>query len=238
MKKLLLFLVVIALLFAPYPQYYGYVNDYANVLSPQYKAGLEQKISDFERNSSVEIAVVILPQLADPNDPKIPADINIYAAELFHEWKIGKKGEDNGILLLIAMNDKKLRLEVGYGLEGTIPDTIAKKIIDNEITPYFKEGRYDEGVMNGVDKIIETIQKKGYTPTVKKDDEDFMCFLAVFLGIFLFIIIIFVITMKYGKGGGYSHGGGGWSSGRGHSSGGGHSFGGGFSGGGGSSGGW
>ncbi len=126
----------------------GYVNDYANVLTPSTKAELEKQLQLFVASTTNEIAVVTVPSLDGDT-------IERYALKLFESWKIGKAKQDNGILLLVAVNDRKLRIEVGYGLEGALPDILAKNIIDTVITPSFKNGDYDTGIVQGVTAIMQ-----------------------------------------------------------------------------------
>lgn len=135
----------------------GYVNDYANILSVSAKQSLEEELRIFTASSSNEIAVVTIPDLGGDT-------VENYASKLFANWKIGNAKNDNGILLLISRDDRKLRIEVGYGLEGALPDITAKDIIDNQITPSFKQGNYDIGVMQGV-KAIEEVTRGEYKAT-------------------------------------------------------------------------
>lgn len=132
----------------------GYVNDYANILSVDVKQSLENELKSFTASTSNEIAVVTIPDLGGDT-------VENYASKLFASWKIGNAKNDNGILLLISRDDHKLRIEVGYGLEGALPDILAKDIIDNKITPSFKQGNYDNGVIEGV-KAIEYATKGEY----------------------------------------------------------------------------
>jgi uncharacterized protein len=126
----------------------GYVNDYANVLSATTKSQLENELQLFAASTTNEIAVVTVPDLGGDT-------IEHYATKLFESWKIGNAKHDNGILLLVAVNDHKLRIEVGYGLEGDLPDILAKNIIDTVITPSFKSGDYDTGIVKGVTAIMQ-----------------------------------------------------------------------------------
>jgi uncharacterized protein len=115
------------------------VTDVAGVLTPEQKQALENKLVAIDDSSSNQIAVVIIPSL--DGYPK-----EEYATKLFRDWGIGNKKTNNGILLLIAINDREIRIEVGYGLEGAIPDITALNIIDNDIKPAFKVGNYYEGI--------------------------------------------------------------------------------------------
>lgn len=126
----------------------GYVNDYAGMLSDETKQYLENYLKAFTASTSNEIAVVTIPDLGGDT-------VEHYANSLFELWKIGKADNDNGILLLIARDEHKLRIEVGYGLEGALPDILAKDVIDTKITSLFKQGKYDDGVMEGVTAIMD-----------------------------------------------------------------------------------
>jgi uncharacterized protein len=126
----------------------GYVNDYANVLTADTKVQLEKELQLFAASTTNEIAVVTVPDLGGDT-------VEHYATKLFESWKIGKVKQDNGVLLLVAVNDHKLRIEVGYGLEGALPDILAKNIIDTVITPSFKNGDYDTGIVKGVTAIMQ-----------------------------------------------------------------------------------
>ena len=163
-KKTLLIaisLFILRLAFAPggscepprFPEYAGYVNDYANVLSYETKNRLALLMGELERKTTAQVAVVTI-------DTTSPLDIEGYAVKLFEKWGIGQKGKDNGILLLVAMRDRAMRIEVGYGLEGAIPDALADIIIRDYIVPSFKEGDFDTGVAKGAVGIAKLIEKE------------------------------------------------------------------------------
>lgn len=141
---------VIALSF---PKPSGYVNDFANILSSETKKGLEDKLVNLEKESSIEIAVVTVSSLEGTT-------VEDYAVRLFEEWKIGKKGKDNGVLILVAPNEREIRIEVGYGLESILTDSRAGRIIRNIITPEFKKNNYDTGITKGVEAIIAVLLNK------------------------------------------------------------------------------
>jgi len=128
----------------------GFVNDFAVVLKDSEKAQLETKLSDFEKNTGNEIAVAIISDLKGDT-------IENFAVELFKEWGIGKKGKDNGVLLLVARDDREVRIEVGYGLESFLTDAQSSWILKNEVVPAFKENNFYSGINAAVDKIIGAI---------------------------------------------------------------------------------
>ncbi|MBU4451147.1 MAG: TPM domain-containing protein [Actinobacteria bacterium] len=133
-----------------YPNYSAYVNDYAGVLQSGSKTQTEELIAKVEKETSSEIAVAIVSSLEG-------VSVEEYAVKLFEKWGVGKKKEDNGVLLLVAIEDRKLKIEVGYGLEGTITDLEAGNIIDNVIVPKFKQNDYSTGVYDGVVAIANQI---------------------------------------------------------------------------------
>ena len=145
----------------PKPSTPQLVTDMAGVLSPEQKQALENKLVAIDDSSSNQIAVVILPTL-DGNP------IEEYATKLFREWGIGNTKTNNGILLLIAVQDKKIRIEVGYGLEGAIPDITAINIIDNDLKPAFREGAYYEGIDKATDNIAKAAVGEYQVKRVKK----------------------------------------------------------------------
>lgn len=133
----------------------GYINDFAQVLSAEAKRTLESELASFNQTTSNEIAVAIVPNMGGDY-------IENYAVKLFAEWGIGKKDKDNGVLLVLSIEERKMRIEVGYGLEGALPDSVAQSILDNEMTPLLKAGDYDAAVTAGV-HAIEQATKGEYT---------------------------------------------------------------------------
>ena len=136
-----------------FPDYNGYVNDYTGTLSAEWKTKTENLVQAVREETSCEIAVAVIDELGG-------ASIEEYTVGLFTKWGIGKKDNDNGALLLVALKDRQLRIEVGYGLEAIIPDLRAKDIIDDVITPRFKNSDYDSGVYNGVVAIANIIYEE------------------------------------------------------------------------------
>jgi len=139
-----------------FPNPIGYVSDFANILSAQARQGLEQTLRQIEQDTTAEVVVVTVPSLGGTT-------VEDYAVRLFEQWKIGKKGKDNGVLLLIAPQERDMRIEVGYGLEPVITDARASQIIRNQIAPRFREGDYDGGVTAAV-KSLEGYVRTGAPP--------------------------------------------------------------------------
>ena len=147
-------LLFVALLPAPVvralevPAYQGYVNDYAAMLTPAARASLTRTLQEFDASDSTQIAVLTVESLEGDS----LEDFSIRTAD---KWKIGQKGKDNGVLLLAVKNDRKLRIEVGRGLEGVLTDLLAGRIVDQVIRPFFKAGQFDQGFTAGVTAIIQ-----------------------------------------------------------------------------------
>jgi uncharacterized protein len=132
------------------PTLTGRVVDQTATLSNDQAATLERKLRDFEKRKGSQVAVLIVPTT-------LPESIEQYSLRVANQWKLGRKNIDDGVLLTIAMNDRKLRIEVGYGLVAVLDDFSAKRIIDEVIVPRFKLGNFAEGVSEGVDRILEAI---------------------------------------------------------------------------------
>jgi len=130
------------------PKLTGYVNDQAGMISPQAKATLEQELRSFEQSDSTQIVIVTIPSL----EGEVLEQFSVKIAEA---WKIGQKGKDNGIIFLVSKEDRKLRIEVGRGLEGKLTDLMAGRIIDLVVKPRFKRGDFDNGFIAGVHSLID-----------------------------------------------------------------------------------
>lgn len=211
------------------PKLSKYCNDFAGVLSTSEQLYLENTLKKLDDSTSNQLVIVIIKTLN--NYP-----IESLSYEIASKNEIGTK-KNNGVLILLAINDKKMRIEVGYGLEGALTDALASSIMRNEMRPYFKQGDYFNGLKSGVYSIIQAI-KGEYTREDKEDNVKNIDF--KFLGyIIIFILYIIFSIARKGRGGIFLGGiggfGGGWSGGS-SSFGGGGGFGG-FSGGGGSFGG-
>lgn len=229
------------------PPLRGRVNDYAGVMSQEQARSLESRLAQFEQETGHQVAVLTIPTLDGE-------DIEGFSIRVAENWKIGKKGFDNGVIFVAAIKDRRLRFEVGYGLEGILPDAIVKRITSEYIVPRFRSQDYTGGIIAGIDAVLKVIKKEPLPESARKrsqnrgSDLDFF----VMLGISLLVLGSMVVglftrrrnqmwaTRGRGRGpmilggpGGF--GGGGFSSGGGFFGGG--SDGGGFSGGGGSFGG-
>jgi len=175
------FLVALPVLAQDFPEPTGYVNDFAQLLSPDYRDSLEQNLTEFEEKTTAEIAVVTINSLEGNS-------LEDYAVRLFEEWKIGKKEKDNGLLILVSKEERKIRIEVGYGLEPVITDGRAGKIIREEMKPAFKEDNYDQGIKLAVEKIQGYITS-GEVPSSQEEIQ------VKALAILPLIIISFIILI-------------------------------------------
>jgi len=137
------------------------VTDLTGSLSQGQQAALEAKLAAFEQQKGSQIAVLIVPSTK-------PEEIDQYSIRVVEAWKIGRDKVDDGVLVLVAKDDRKMRIEVGYGLEGAIPDAYAKRIIADVIAPYFKQGDIYGGLDAGVDKIIGLIGGEQLPPAAEK----------------------------------------------------------------------
>lgn len=133
-----------------YPSPTGYVNDFAKILPEKVRSGLEQKLSDYEKQTSIEIAVVTTPSLDGMT-------IEDWTIGLATNWGVGKKGKDNGLVIAVAPNERKIKIEVGYGLEGDLPDGKCGRILDEFAIPNFKNKNYTEGITSTVGEIIRQL---------------------------------------------------------------------------------
>lgn len=220
------------------------VYDEVGMLSTQEKENINQKLIAFHDSTSVEILVAIIPTTHGE-------DINFAASQIGNAWKVGKKGKENGVVLLIASEDRKISIQQGRDVERYLTAAVTGQIIDYLITPSFKKGNYSQGINAAVDAIMEAVQGKyEMKPSDKEEDISWVAVFLIFIGIIILLSLFgnngggTIITgsgrTRYGGGfGGFSGGFGGGSLGGGSSSGGFGGFGGGGSfGGGGASGGW
>ncbi len=143
------------------PELKSRVTDLTATLSPHEIALLEQKLSNFEEKKGSQIAVLIVPTTR-------PESIEQYALRVAESWKLGRKNIDDGALLIIAKNDRTLRIEVGYGLEGALPDAKAKQIIEQIIIPRFKSGNFAQGMEAGVDAMLRLLQGESLPSPIAK----------------------------------------------------------------------
>ncbi len=228
------------------PKPTGYFNDYAGVVSKEAAHRFNEQLAQFERNTSNQVVVAVFPKMQSDSD------VADYTQRVAQAWGVGSKTQRNGVVLLVFVADRKISIQVGYGLEGALPDITAYDIRANRITPHFRNGDYEGGIATGIDSIFKAIrgEYKGSGKTVAEQRGNVRAPSLLLFIIFVIVLIVISKVMRRLGGYGYSRrggpvffpmgGGGGWSSGDGSSGGGfsGFSGGGGSFGGGGSSGSW
>ena len=188
-------------LLAAFPRPDGYVNDFASVLAEADEAYLENFLQTLESETSAEIAVATVGSLEGMT-------IEEYSNRLFAEWGIGKKQQDNGVLLLVAPHDKTVRIEVGYGLEAILPDGLAGEIIRTEIIPEFSAGNFPRGIGRGLNRIAQVVRRDpaavalGASRPETQDDRPPAMMIVPFFGLFIalaaFVAGLAITTKTFG----------------------------------------
>lgn len=169
------------------------VNDFAGMLEPFQRQALEQKVEAYNDTTSSAIVIITVPDLQG-------YDIAEVALKYMRTWGPGVKGKNNGVILLVSKNDRKARIETGYGMEGVLPDILCKQIIDERMIPFFRNNDYYGGFDNAVDAIIKAAAGEYKAdPSAGKDDD--MAGAVIFL-VILFIIMVIFISRRGGGGGG------------------------------------
>ncbi len=209
----------------------GPISDWADLLTPEQETELNTRIEALKATNGAELAVVTIKSLQG-------GEIDDFASKLFAQWGIGQKGKDNGVLLLTAVDDRKMRIEVGYGMEGILPDAKTGRIQDEYIVPRFKEGNYSQGLLDGADILLNVMGGAELPEPVVAEMNPIaaLVFLVFFVAFFLFIVRAAIRGNRGGGSGGSLSSG--WKSGGSSGGGGFGGFGGGSSGGGGSSRSW
>ncbi len=178
---LLFFFVPLSALGIPIPALQGRVVDTAAMLSPATVRQLDNLLATLEAEDSTQIVILTIDSLQGES-------LEDFSLKVSEKWQIGQKGFDNGALLLIAQNDRKLRIEVGYGLEGSLTDLVTGRIIRDIITPQFRNGNFDQGVINGVLAMIESVRgefNRSALPSESKNENN------EFSGVLIFILFAF-----------------------------------------------
>jgi uncharacterized protein len=158
------------------------VSDFAGILTPEQVKSLEYKLQKFEEETSNQIAILIIPSLEGE-------DINDFSMKVVEKNKLGQAEKDNGILFLIAIQDRKMRLEVGYGLEGSLPDVLCDQILRNIVRPRFRQGDYYGGINAGIDAIISATKGEFKADPRKKPETN--------IGLILALIIIGFVLLTF-----------------------------------------
>ena len=247
----LIFLCLLPLVSAkaerPFPGPRGPVNDFANVIPPAYEQKMDAISRELLQKTGTVLVVVTMPDIGG-------AEYNDYANRLYKAWGIGKKGEDQGVLIFVTVKERKMRIETGYGVEGILPDGLAGEIRDRYIVPFLKQNKFGEGLLNGTLAVSQIIARDsgvkltGQMPVkvVKKRRSGLSIFpiILIFIGLMFFSRrrggswLLFPLLLLGMGGGGSRYGGGGFGGSFGGFGGGFGGFGGGMSGGGGAGGGF
>lgn len=181
----------------PIPKTQTSVYDEIGLLSPSQKNSLEEKLIRYSDTTSTQIVIITISSTKGEY-------INYLGAEWLTKWGIGQKGKDNGILILLAKDDRKIGINTGYGVEHLLTDAMSKRIINRDIIPYFKQNDYYGGLNRAADAIFE-VMKGEYQGTRKNNSTDFP---VAFFFILLVFFIIFIIIISKSRGGGRGGNGG------------------------------
>ncbi|GGI56919.1 TPM domain-containing protein [Winogradskyella haliclonae] len=207
MKKGWKFIVSISILFFSFitaeaqyqipetPEFQTSVYDYINLFSTSEKNALEQKLVRYSDTTSTQIVIITIPSTEGEN-------INYLGAQWGQKWGIGQEKEDNGVLILLAKNDRKIAINTGYGVEHLLTDAMSKRIIDRDIIPYFKRNDYYGGLNRGADAIFEVLTGEYQGSRQSSSNNEFPFGLLFFLFIIFIIFIIAISKHKGGRGGG------------------------------------
>jgi uncharacterized protein len=228
------------------PKPANYFNDYAGVVSASTAVELNHKLEDFERATSSQIVVAVFPKMQSDSS------LEDYTHRIFQAWQIGQRDKNNGVGWFVFVQERRMRIEVGYGLEGALPDALAKRIIEDDVAPHLRSGDYDGGLVAGVNAIMQATrgEYRGTGHMVGERNHaagrnSAGSIFSVIIPLLIFLVFASLSFRRRGVvwgggsfgSGGWSSGGSGWGGGGGGWGGGGWGGGGGFSGGGGSSGG-
>jgi len=173
------------------------VYDYVNLLSGGQKSALEQKLVRYSDSTSTQIVVAIISSTEGEN-------INFLGAQWGQKWGIGQAGKDNGILVLLAKDDRRIAINTGYGVEGNLPDALSRRIIENVIVPQFKENNYYGGLNDGADAIFQALNGE-FKEERSFDDGGGFPF-GSFLPFIIFFIILIILSNRNKRGGGRNGG--------------------------------
>lgn len=181
------------------PRLAARVTDQTATLAPDQRSRLETKLADFERLKGTQIAVLIVPTVKPETETQ-------YALRVVESWKLGRQGVDDGVLLLVAKEDRKLRIEVGYGLEGALNDATAKRIISETISPRFKQGDFYGGIDAGLDVMVKVIggeslpdPKPTNKPVNNAADDDFDIESMLPIGFILIFVVGGILRSIFGR---------------------------------------
>ncbi len=183
----------------PKPRFQAHVYDRADMLNPQQESALAQKLSKYSDSTSTQIVILTLPTIGGD-------DINLFAAELAQKWGIAQKDQDNGILILVAEQDRKVAISTGYGIEYLLTDALSKQITETDIAPQFKNNNFYAGLNAALDDIFKVL-KGAYKGDRKKNARSGNTAFLTLLLLFVVFIAVFSWLSRRGKGGDGTGGG-------------------------------
>lgn len=186
--------------FPPVPALKQRVNDYAGMISPAARAEIEQKLAALEAEDGTQIAILTVPSLQ--GEP-----IEEFSIRVAEAWKIGDDKRDNGVLLIVSKGDRKMRIEVGYGLEGTLTDLESGRIIDGVIKPAFKSGDFDTGFTRAADAMVTAVKGEFKADSTRKGKEDSP---SIPLVLIILIVLFFYLRIFGGRHHGGPYASNGW----------------------------
>jgi uncharacterized protein len=160
------------------------VSDFAGVLKENEKASLENKLVAFNDSTSTQIAVVTLRSTGN-------YEIADYSVQLFNKWKIGQSSKNNGVLILVAVEDRKVWITTGYGIEGVLPDALTKQVVDRDIVPSFRQGDYYGGIEAGTNTIMSIVKGEYTADTYLKQSKEKPVIFPFLMFLFIMFIVIF-----------------------------------------------
>jgi uncharacterized protein len=163
------------------PQPVGWVNDFAGVISPEYREKINARIQELEGKTGAEIAVATIDSISPYGEIE-------YARMLFDKWKPGKKGKDNGVLVLLAVKERRWRIETGYGVEGALPDGLCGRIGREYMVPYFKQGKYAEGLYYGTGAIVKILSGEAILIKAEQAEKKEISLFLIIFGVIFFSV--------------------------------------------------
>jgi uncharacterized protein len=170
------------------PPLTGRVVDQAGLLSRRAKAAIEQALAKLEETDSTQVAVLTIPTLGGES-------LEDYSLRVAHDvWHLGQKGEDNGVLILVVRDDHKVRIEVGYGLEGGLTDLVAGRIVDDVMIPHFRDGDWDGGLLAGTQAVIQAVRGEYHAPPASRKRRVH----RPIDGLFGFLLLLFIVGRLFG----------------------------------------
>jgi uncharacterized protein len=180
----------------------AYFNDHAGLVSSTEARRLDQKLRRLDQETSTQIVVAVFPKLPSPS-------LEDFTARTAESWRVGRSELDNGAVFFVFVEDKAMRIDVGYGLEGALPDALARRILDGEVVPRFREGQWAGGLEAGIDAMVAAVEGEYTAPTTEKAREGPS--LAAIL-IVVALVILFLLLVRFGTPthSGRTYGGRGW----------------------------